>query len=82
MSLKTHLLSQSNDECATCIVENITDCYFELSQLAKLEPSPVVNKLFERLVHLCSETPDESITTKVSATKNFATTVASLSCYR
>ena len=55
---------QNSDECAACLVNDILACYLKLSQLINLEPSPIVDELFRRLVCLCSQTIDEAIVVK------------------
>ena len=52
-------------DCATCLIEEILSCYYLLANLPSLNPSPAVNGLFEKLVHLCSQTLDETTSTKV-----------------
>lgn len=53
-------------DCATCLIEEILSCYYLLANLPSLNPSPTVNGLFEKLVHLCSQTLDEATSAKVS----------------
>ena len=52
-------------DCASCYVNEILDCYYKLSQSPDLEPSPSVNRLFERLVGLCSQVPSEATSSQV-----------------
>lgn len=52
-------------DCATCLIEEILSCYYLLANLPSLNPSPTVNGLFEKLVHLCSQTLDEATSAKV-----------------
>ena len=52
-------------DCATCLIEEILSCYYLLAKLPSLNPSPTVNGLFEKLVHLCSQTLDEATSAKV-----------------
>lgn len=43
----------------------ILNVHHALSQLPSLDPSPEVNSLFNELVALCIQTPDELVTTTV-----------------
>ena len=49
----------------SCYVNEILDCYHKLSQSPDLKPSPSINYLFERLVGLCIQIPNEAITSQV-----------------
>ena len=64
-------MNSDSREAADCIgsyVQNIMDCYSDLSKFCDLKPSPEINTSFERLVSLCTQTPDESVTAKVHLT--------------
>lgn len=54
--------------CVSCYVNEILDCYYKLSQFPDLKPSPSINCLFERLVGLCTQIPNEAITSQVGHT--------------
>lgn len=53
-------LPTNTRECAECIIAEILACHTCLRQLPTLMPSPTVNSLFEKLVHICSQTLDEA----------------------
>ncbi|KAI9669275.1 MAG: putative 26S proteasome regulatory subunit [Trizodia sp. TS-e1964] len=56
----------ANDDVeAQKYITAILHTYKALSNLPKLEPSPVVNSLFQALVEICSCTPTSSVVTKV-----------------
>lgn len=59
------MTTESAVECAACLIEEILACYQRLAKLPSLEPTPSVNGLFEKLVHLCSQTLDEATSTMV-----------------
>ena len=52
-------------ECVECVVKDILACYFELSTLPSLDPSPVVNQAFEKLVALCCQVSSGESSQKV-----------------
>ena len=56
------MTAEDAEQCTECvIIDGILQCYQCLSKLSSLEPSPTVNRLFGKLVHLCSSQPlDES----------------------
>lgn len=54
-----------DDDCVSCVVDEILACYKELSQCLDLKPSPSTNSLFEVLVELCSQVHSEGITAQV-----------------
>jgi hypothetical protein len=53
-------LPTNTRECAECIIAEILACHTCLRQLPTLMPSPTVNSLFEKLVHICNQTLDEA----------------------
>jgi len=55
----------SDGDCVSCYIDEILSCYSELAQSPSLEPSPKVNVVFDRLVRLCTQVPDEEVTAKV-----------------
>lgn len=57
---------QAADDGAQEYISLILELHTALSQLPMLEPSPKVNSLFEKLVDLCAQTLNESLTTKVT----------------
>ncbi len=61
---------QAADDSAQRYISLILELHTALSQLPVLEPSPKVNSLFEKLVNLCAQTLDESLTTKASCPPN------------
>ena len=62
-------LCHGDGDCVSCYVNGILDCYYKLSQSPDLKPSPSVNCVFERLVGLCTQIPDEAITSQVCPSK-------------
>lgn len=62
---------ERNGDSVACYVDGILACYAELSGLSDLKPSSCVNHAFEKLVALCSETPDESVVAKARAIPTF-----------
>lgn len=62
------IASHGDDDCVSCYVNEILDCYHKLSQSPDLKPSQNINCLFERLVALCSQIPHEAITSQVCQT--------------
>ncbi len=56
---------ERNGDTVAWYVDGILACYAELSGLPDLESSPRVDRAFEKLVGLCSETPDESVVAAV-----------------
>lgn len=58
---------EENDDCVSRYVNGILACFAELSVLPNLKPSLRVNYAFEKLVSLCTETPDRSVVVKVRA---------------
>lgn len=60
--------SYGDGDCVSCYVDEIMDCYYKLSQSPDLKPSPSINCLFERLIGLCGQIPNEAITAKVCHT--------------
>ena len=59
-------------DCVSCYVNKILDCYHKLSQSPDLKPSPSINCLFERLVELCGQIPNEAIASQVCHTGHTA----------
>ena len=59
-------IPQPADDGAQKYITMILELHTALSQLPTLEPSPRVNSLFGKLVDLCAQTLDESLTAKVS----------------
>lgn len=57
--------SYGDGDCVSCYVDEIMDCYYKLSQSPDLKPSPSINCLFERLIGLCGQIPNEAITAKI-----------------
>lgn len=62
---------ERNGDSVAWYVNGILACYAELCGLSDLEPSSRVNYAFEKLVALCSKTPDESVVAKARATPTF-----------
>lgn len=47
------------------LISDILACYYSLSNLPTLDPSPPVDALFGQLVHLCRQTPSDAATARV-----------------
>ncbi|MCJ1363295.1 putative 26S proteasome regulatory subunit [Acarospora aff. strigata] len=58
-------IPQPADDGAQKYITMILELHTALSQLPTLEPSPRVNSLFGKLVDLCAQTLDESLTAKI-----------------
>lgn len=67
------IVCHGDGDCVSCYVNEILDCYYKLSQSPNLEPSPNINSLFGRLVGLCSQIPNEAITSQACHTEYTAT---------
>ena len=52
--------------CHEDFIDVLLDCYYKLSQSPDLKPSASINCLFERLVGLCTQIPNEAVTSQVS----------------
>lgn len=63
--------TQGISNCVASYVTNVLACNAELCQLSELEPSGRVNLAFDKLVGLCSQTPDQSVVAKVRSFTNF-----------
>lgn len=48
-----------------CLISDILACYYSLSNLPTLDPSPQVDALFGQLVHSCRQTSSDATTAKV-----------------
>ena len=60
------MTAEDADQCTECvIIDDILQCYQCLSKLSSLEPSPTVNRLFGKLVQLCSSRPLDEATVAV-----------------
>ena len=52
------MTAEDGVEGAACWAEDILSCYQQLAKLPSLGPSRLVDRLFEKLVQLCSQTLD------------------------
>lgn len=59
------MTADDTTECAACLIKDILSCYELLTKLPSLEPSPLVDSLFTKLVELCSQTLDEATSAAV-----------------
>lgn len=64
------MITNDTSECSlACFhIKDILACFLALSQLPDLNPSPEVDSLFGKLVHLCRQMPGERIVNKVNLT--------------
>lgn len=66
--ITSHTMAPSgvpSDSWVECLIADIVSCYTCLSQRPALAPSPEVNRLFTKLVRICSQTLDEAATAAV-----------------